>query len=191
MDKQGSASADDVALIKRKDSDRSAHPKTTRPAHKRGGPRTQVGKQKSCQNAVKHGVFSKLFLLKGESRSEFDSLLAGLRACYQPEGMLEEALVEKLAVLMWRQRRLLIAESVEIWKGREFIKWDGKQDTDDEAARKLRAQIQQLPSGMLELQLKQLRILESQLEHYGSNKQADRGILSGLGIPMKSISVPL
>lgn len=116
MDKQGSASADDVALIKRKDSDRSAHPKTTRPAHKRGGPRTQVGKQKSCQNAVKHGVFSKLFLLKGESRSEFDSLLAGLRACYQPEGMLEEALVEKLAVLMWRQRRLLIAESVEIWK---------------------------------------------------------------------------
>jgi len=43
------------------------------------GPRTQRGKQKSKSNALKHGIFSKVVLLKEEPRAEFDSLLRGLR----------------------------------------------------------------------------------------------------------------
>jgi hypothetical protein len=78
------------------------------------GPRTSAGKERSKRNALKHGIFSKVALLKDESRSEFDSLLTGLREDRQPEGTLEEALVEKLAILLWRYRRFLRAEAEDI-----------------------------------------------------------------------------
>ncbi len=80
------------------------------------GPRTSQGKNQSKYNAVTHGIFSKVFLLKDESEAEFDSLLDGLGDYFQPEGTLEETLVEKLATLFWRYRRLLIAESAEVQK---------------------------------------------------------------------------
>ncbi len=44
-----------------------------------GGPRTQLGKLRSSQNAVKHGIFSAAILLQGESREELELLVAGLR----------------------------------------------------------------------------------------------------------------
>ncbi len=56
--------------------------------------------------------------------SEYDELLAGLRETLQPEGTLEELLVEKLATTVWRQRRLLLAESAEIRKNTEFVELD-------------------------------------------------------------------
>src|SRR5258708_23813458 len=62
-----------------------------------------------------------MVLLKGEPQSDFDSLLSGLRDDLRPEGMLEKILVEKLASLIWRQRRLLMAEGAEIRKGTEFF----------------------------------------------------------------------
>jgi hypothetical protein len=90
------------------------------PARKVTGPRTKLGKQRSRYNALKHGIFSKVLLLDGESETEYQSLVAGLRAARQPRGALEESLVENLAVLMWRKRRLLEAERAEIAKAREF-----------------------------------------------------------------------
>jgi len=89
---------------------------------KASGPRTPEGKQRSKHNALKHGIFCKTVLLKDESQSEFDSLLDGLVDALQPEGALEELLVEKLATLAWRQRRLLLAESAEIENNKEADK---------------------------------------------------------------------
>jgi hypothetical protein len=89
------------------------------------GPRTQQGKERSKYNAVTHGIFSKVVVLKGESRAEFDALLNELRNDRQPVGTLEELLVEKLAILFWRNRRLLIAEGAEIRASSEFVEWDG------------------------------------------------------------------
>ncbi len=86
---------------------------------KASGPRTPEGKQRSKHNALKHGIFSKIILLKDESRSEFNSLLSRLRNDRRPEGALEELLVEKLAVITWRQRRLLLAESAEVQENKE------------------------------------------------------------------------
>ena len=88
------------------------------------GPRTMQGKERSKHNALKHGIFSKVALLKGESKTEFDSFLDGLRADYQPEGTLEDVLVEKLATVLWRQRRLLAAEGAEVQSKVEFLQWD-------------------------------------------------------------------
>jgi hypothetical protein len=84
------------------------------------GPRTEHGKRTSSQNAVKFGIFSRATLLKGESRSDYQSLLEGLREALHPEGRLEELLVEKLASISWRYNRFLVAEGAEIRKGIEF-----------------------------------------------------------------------
>jgi hypothetical protein len=78
--------------------------------NKATGPRTKQGKQTSSRNATKHGVFSKVIVLEGEPRDEYEAVLEGLWEALQPEGTLEELLVEKLATLVWRQRRLLMAE---------------------------------------------------------------------------------
>src|SRR4051812_29064557 len=115
---------------------RSGAAKVAKGAHLirgRTGPRTVRGKEKSSQNSVKHGIFSKVVLLPGESQVEFDALLRGLCEDFQPVGTFEDGLVEVLAVTRWRQRRLLIAEGAEIQAGREFIDWDVKQGHLDEA----------------------------------------------------------
>ena len=101
------------------------------PGRKVGGPRTPAGKQRSKHNALKYGIFAKNVLLKGESQSEFDSLLNGLLNDLRPEGTLEELLVEKLAALAWRHRRLFLAESAEIRKSMEFFESD-QQDRERE-----------------------------------------------------------
>ena len=77
------------------------------------GPRTNRGKDKSRYNSLKHGILA-VALLPGESRSEYEAILQGLIDHLQPAGQLEELLVEKLAILWWRYRRLLQAESAEI-----------------------------------------------------------------------------
>jgi len=75
------------------------------------GPRTQQGKERSKHNALKYGIFSKVVVLKTESKAEFEDMLNGLSNYHQPEGTLEEILVEKLAALFWRERRLILADS--------------------------------------------------------------------------------
>ena len=107
---------------------------------KASGPRTPEGKQRSKYNALKHGIFSKSVLLKGESASEFNSLLNGLRNDFRPEGALEEILVEKLASLLWRYRRLLIAEGAEIRRGTECYSLDKSERDEQEAAIFLRSE---------------------------------------------------
>jgi hypothetical protein len=101
---------------------------------KSGGPKTQQGKEKSKHNALKHGIFSQVVLLPWEPRAELDSLLSGLRDHFEPEGTPEELLVDKLAALVWRQRRLIISEGAEIRKGTEFLEHHEKQHQDEEAA---------------------------------------------------------
>jgi hypothetical protein len=78
------------------------------------GPRTAQGKERSKLNALKHGLLSKVVLLERESRAAYLSLLNGLRDDFQPQGKLEAVLVENIAALLWRKRRLFQAERAEI-----------------------------------------------------------------------------
>src|SRR5260370_17986598 len=91
------------------------------------GPRTPRGKAKSRHNALKHGIFSEVVVVKDESRAEYNALWNGLRDYFKPTGAYEEGLVEILASTWWRQRRLLIAEGAEIQAGKEFLEWDEEQ----------------------------------------------------------------
>jgi hypothetical protein len=94
------------------------------PAKQATGPRTELGRQRASRNAIKHGIFSEASLLKGEPRAQFDVLRTQLWEALSPDGSLEELLVDKLASLSWRYRRLLAAEAAEIRKSTEFLEWD-------------------------------------------------------------------
>lgn len=65
-------------------------------------------------NAVKHGILSRLVVLPHEDAAEFSELLAELIAEHRPSGMTEKHLVEDLAAIMWRKRRVLLAEGAKI-----------------------------------------------------------------------------
>ena len=89
-----------------------------------GGPSTPEGKAKTKFNATTHGIFSSVVVLKGETRGEYETLLLGLWRDRQPQGRLEEILVEKLAMILWRHRRLLVSEGGEILKSYQGLVWD-------------------------------------------------------------------
>lgn len=114
---------------------RRRHSFSTSLVRKATGPRTQQSKERSKHNAITHGIFSEAVVLKGESQNEFDVLLSALCEDRQPEGALEEILVNKHAVLWWRLRRVWTAEGAEIRTGSDFIQWDaGERDRQDAAA---------------------------------------------------------
>jgi len=93
-------------------------------SRKAGGPRTIEGKIRSKRNSLKHGIFSDVVLLKGESRVKYNSLLNGLREAFQPVGKPEEIVVEDMAVNRWQRRRAIQAEVAEIRKATEFLQWE-------------------------------------------------------------------
>ena len=57
-------------------------------------------------NALRHGVLSRHTVLPWEERSEYESLLNALVVEHAPDGPTEEHLVEELAGIIWRKRRL-------------------------------------------------------------------------------------
>lgn len=80
-------------------------------AKKSTGPKTAAGKAVVAGNAISHGILSKRLFLDGENPAEFQSLQDDLRQALRPSGALELALVEKVAVALWKQRRLVAAET--------------------------------------------------------------------------------
>ena len=85
------------------------------------GPRTATGKAKASGNSLKHGLLSRNLIIPGEDLADFEALLAQLMAEEQPVGTLEAALVERLAVCLWRLRRAVTAESASLHLQRETL----------------------------------------------------------------------
>jgi hypothetical protein len=78
------------------------------------GPKTARGKAVSSANATRHGMLSRELLLPHEDPAEFDELLSALIGELGAVGTLECTLVERIAVAIWRQRRLVRAEQLDI-----------------------------------------------------------------------------
>ena len=89
-------------------------------SQKSTGATTADGKDTVSKNAIRHGLLSQRLIITGEEIQDFDALLVGLMQSVAPEGMLEKVLVEKVAVAMWRQKRLVAAESASIELGRRL-----------------------------------------------------------------------
>ena len=74
------------------------------------GPRTAAGKQRSAQNAIRHGMFCREAVLACESPAAFEQVRHQLVESLRPTDAFQLILVERMAVDTWRLRRLLAAE---------------------------------------------------------------------------------
>jgi hypothetical protein len=70
-----------------------------------------AGMQSTRFNALRHGVLSRYTVLPWEDADEYGALVASLVAEHRPQGPTEEHLVEELAGVLWRKRRLRFAEA--------------------------------------------------------------------------------
>src|SRR5215207_6597254 len=62
-------------------------------------------------NALRHGLLSRYTVLPWEDEDEYRDLIAALVAEHAPQGPTEEHLVEELAGILWRKRRLRLADA--------------------------------------------------------------------------------
>jgi hypothetical protein len=70
-------------------------------------------------NALRHGVLSRYTVLPWEDGAEYRDLVASLVAEHTPQGPTEEHLVEEIAGILWRKRRLRLAEAAAHRRGLE------------------------------------------------------------------------
>ena len=68
-------------------------------------------------NALRHGVLSRYTVLPWEDADEYRALVAALAVEHAPLGPTEEHLVEELAGILWRKRRLRLAEAAAYRRG--------------------------------------------------------------------------
>ena len=101
-------------------------------------------------NALKHGVLSRYTVLPWEDADEYHVLASSLADEHRPQGPTEEHLVEELAGILWRKRRLRLAEAAAHQHGLEdatgpykgsvkaaLVHLDGLQETVERVGRNL------------------------------------------------------
>jgi len=158
--------------------------------HKCTGPRTPQGKQRSKRNGLKDGIFSKEILLACESPVHFRSLVRELQKDLDPIGALEGWLVNKLAILIWQEMRVLSAEAAAIRRATEFVALDARrQQFDADEAQEDKRKFGTFPNGMLDKctnpfsfdrAIQALADLRQNFEKRGWNEDEDRHVLSML-----------
>jgi hypothetical protein len=75
------------------------------------------GYDSSRFNAMRHGVLSEHTVVRWEDQAEYKSLLDALIDEHAPRGPTEAHLVEEIAGVIWRKRRLLLAEAASYQRG--------------------------------------------------------------------------
>lgn len=94
-------------------------------ALKSTGPSTQEGKDRSSQNAIKHGLLSKTLIVEGETMDAYEVFRETVFDDMQPKGAMEMLLVEKIINYAWRLRRAVQAEAIFLQAGLGH-KWSPK-----------------------------------------------------------------
>lgn len=85
-----------------------------RNAQRSTGPRTPEGRDRSSRNAQTHGVLSERVTTDEEGDRLYQAMLNDLMVEYEPRSQTEALLVERLANLFWRERRLVRSERQEL-----------------------------------------------------------------------------
>jgi len=70
------------------------------------GPKTEEGKEKTRLNALKHGLTGALVVLPDEDQKEFDTLRNAVYSDFDPQGVAEEILAERIVSTTWKLYRL-------------------------------------------------------------------------------------
>jgi hypothetical protein len=82
-----------------------------RNAQQSTGPRTPAGKSRSSRNALRHGLRSAAPVLPGEDPGAWEEFRAGIARSLAPEGPLEGELANRVALGLWRLRRVTAYET--------------------------------------------------------------------------------
>jgi hypothetical protein len=75
------------------------------------GPKTPEGKQRSSQNARKHGLSAKEFILRPGDEQAFEALATQFAEELRPEGILEHSVFTLLVQSQWNLRRCRTLEA--------------------------------------------------------------------------------
>src|SRR5579883_2561185 len=75
------------------------------------GPKTEAGKQRSSQNALRHGLSAQTLVLPSEDPAEYQRLLDGYLQQFRPTGPVEADLVHEMVAAKWRLNRLVLVET--------------------------------------------------------------------------------
>ncbi|MGY3419808.1 hypothetical protein ACVWZW_000283 [Bradyrhizobium sp. F1.13.4] len=75
------------------------------------GPVTEGGKNRSRQNAIRHGLTAETVITAFEDASDYAAFELAITRDYDPQTAVERELVLRLASLLWRLRRTTAIES--------------------------------------------------------------------------------
>jgi hypothetical protein len=75
------------------------------------GPRTKIGKARSCQNATKHGLTAETVIYALEDPTEYQAFQDAIVREFKPASIVQSELVLRLASLLWRLRRATTIET--------------------------------------------------------------------------------
>lgn len=114
------------------------------------GPVTPEGRERSSQNAIKHGVFAGRRFLSDEDPAEFKQLFEALTAEFQAEGYIETSFVHRIAMTLFQQRRLDRAEVAAIELARTEYEYSPSDAKWSELSPLLATQVHRLASKDLE-----------------------------------------
>jgi hypothetical protein len=128
---------------------------------KKGGIKTEEGKSISRFNAVKHGIFTNVIIADMEESDVINQLRGDVFDELKPKGVLEETLVDRIVVCIWRLRRCAIADKAVTEKEYQEAKHNVFADSDEE--KKLDSKIWVLTHGQTELLLRYETTIERQL----------------------------
>lgn len=82
-----------------------------RNAQKSTGPKTETGKQRASQNAIRHGLTAETVIKLLEDPDDYQAFELAITADYDAETAVERELVLRLASLLWRLRRATSIET--------------------------------------------------------------------------------
>ena len=117
-------------------------------AIKSTGPRSQAGKVRSRLNSRKHGLTAKMLIIVGENADDFDQLRAELMDDHDPQSALEFELVERLAGILWRLRRVpsfeaAILEALEAEVAEDMRKEEERRREEEERRRRWHSYVEE------------------------------------------------
>jgi hypothetical protein len=135
------------------------------------GPRTEEGKARSSQNAIKHGLTSnKCLLLPDEDEEEFRRFEAELKHTYMPLNYVEAELVDDIISIQWRRKRAAALEARILSAENPDFK---ALNNISLIANRLKREFSATHKELIELQVDREKTLEKNLEAAATLRRAD------------------
>ncbi|MES2224282.1 MAG: hypothetical protein V4469_05130 [Patescibacteria group bacterium] len=103
----------------------------------KGGPKTPEGKSVSKFNALKHGLLTREVLVCGEDDQILIDFGTAIKNQLEPEGPMEEILVDRIISGFWRLRRAIYVERETMeWHQNDYEMFNMMPESEEQAERK-------------------------------------------------------